>query len=56
MKKSKMQSYTSEYCLSGGDNAASREQIDNSIISKATTNEGEFVKAMQEGINNIGKK
>lgn len=56
MPKSKIESYTSEYCMSAGDNAVSRKQINKSIVSKATTNEGEYVKALQEGLNALSKK
>lgn len=56
MPKSKMDSYTSEYCMSAGDNAASRKQINKSIVSKATTNEGEYTKALKEGLDSIGQK
>ena len=55
MKESKMQAYTSEYCMSGGDNAAAREEINRSIISNSVTNEGEYRKAMQEDIDKIGE-
>jgi hypothetical protein len=53
VKKSRMDSYASEYCMSGSDNALSREQIQKSIVSKATTNEGEYRKAMEKGIEEI---
>lgn len=56
MKKSKMQAYASEYCMSGGDNTAAKEEINRSIISDQVTNEGEYRKAMQQGIDKIGKK
>jgi hypothetical protein len=56
MSKSKMDAYTSEYCMSTGDNAASRKEINQAIVSKATANEGEYVKALKEGLDSIGKK
>ena len=56
MPKSKIDAYTSEYCMSASDNAASRKQINKSIVSKATTNEGEYVKALKEGLDSIGQK
>lgn len=55
MSKSKMDTYTSEYCMSAGDNAVSRKQIDKSVISKATANEGEYVKALKKGLDKIDK-
>jgi hypothetical protein len=47
-KKSQMESFASEYAMSAGDNALSREQINNSITSKATANEVEYVKALKQ--------
>ena len=47
-KKTPMESFTSEYAMSAGDNALSREQINNSIVSKATTNEIEYNKALEQ--------
>lgn len=47
-KKSQMESFASEYAMSAGDNALSREQINNSIISKATANEVEYVKELKQ--------
>ena len=55
MKKSKIQAYASEYCMSGGDNTAAKKEINRSIISNSVTNEGEYRKAMQQGIDKIGK-
>jgi hypothetical protein len=52
-KKSKMESYTSEYAMSAGDNSVSREQINNSIVSPETANEGTYVKALKEGLKEI---
>lgn len=53
MPKSKMEAYTAEYCLSAGDNAVSREQINQSIVSKETANEGEYAKALQAGLEDM---
>jgi hypothetical protein len=55
LNQSKMDSYASEYCMSGGDNAASRKQIKDSIISKATTNEQSYSEALQEGLKEISE-
>lgn len=49
-KKSKIMAYASEYAMSAGDNALSREQINESIVSKATANEGEYIKALKKGL------
>lgn len=38
-QKSQMESYTSEYAMSAGDNALSRKQLNKSIVSDAMTNE-----------------
>jgi hypothetical protein len=38
-KKTQMESYTSEYAMSAGDNALSRKQLNKSIVSEAMTNE-----------------
>lgn len=42
------ESYQSEYAMSAGDNAVTRKRINQSIQSKATANEGEFVKALMK--------
>jgi hypothetical protein len=47
-KKTKMQSYTSEYCMSAGDNAVSRKQIDASIITPAAANEHSYRQEMMK--------
>lgn len=56
MPKSKMEAYTSEYCMSAGDNAASRKQMNQAIVSQETANEGEYTKALKAGLEQIGKK
>lgn len=48
MKKTKSEAYASEYCMSAGDNAVSRERIDASITTPAASNEHMFRKAMQQ--------
>lgn len=53
MKKTKMESYGSEYCMSAGDNALRRDQINASIISKATANEHSFREACMAGLDDI---
>ncbi len=47
-KKSQMESYASEYAMSAGDNALSREQINKSIISEAMTNEHKHREAFEQ--------
>jgi hypothetical protein len=49
-KKTKMQSYTSDYCMSAGDNAVSRKQIDASITTPAAANEHSYRKEMMKGL------
>jgi hypothetical protein len=53
LKKTKMESYGSEYCMSAGDNSLRRDQIDDSIKSKATANEHSFRQAAMAGLNGI---
>lgn len=48
MKKKKSEAYASEYCMSAGDNAVSREQINASITTPAAANEHMFRKALQQ--------
>lgn len=47
-KKSQMESYASEYAMSAGDNALSREQISKSIVSEAMTNEHKHREAFEQ--------
>jgi hypothetical protein len=54
-EKSTMEAYESEYAMSGGDNAASRKQINNSIVSEETANEVTFAKALMKGLGDIAK-
>ncbi|VBB05031.1 Hypothetical protein LUCI_0237 [Lucifera butyrica] len=53
MDKTRIESYTSEYCMSAGDNAASRKEINRSIVSKEMANEHSFREAAMEGLNAI---
>lgn len=53
MKKTDMESFASEYCMSAGDNSLRRDQIDASIISKATANEHSFREACMAGLEDI---
>ncbi len=55
-KKTKVDSYASEFCMSAGDNALSRDQINASITSNETANEHQYVEALMEGLQDIGKK
>ncbi|SDE56288.1 hypothetical protein [Sporomusa acidovorans] len=47
-KKTEMESFASEYAMSAGDNALSREQINKSIISEAMTNEHKHREAFEK--------
>lgn len=51
--KSTMEAFGSEYCMSAGDNALRRDQIDASIVSQATANEHSFREACMVGLNEI---
>lgn len=53
MKKTDTEAFASEFDMSAGDNAASRKQINDSIISEATANEHSFRKAAMAGLNDI---
>jgi hypothetical protein len=50
-KKTDTQAFASEYAMSAGDNAASREQIDKSIVSRATANEHSYREACMRGLD-----
>lgn len=50
LKKSKMNSFTSETATSAGDNALSREQKNSSINSKSTANDAEYLKELEQVI------
>lgn len=52
-KKSKTESYASEYAMSAGDNAVSREQINQSIVSPETANESTYAKALEKGLDEM---
>lgn len=52
-KKTDAEAFASEYCMSAGDNALRRDQINASIVSAATTNEHSFRKACMAGLNDI---
>lgn len=52
-KKSKIESYASEYAMNAGDNALSREQINKSIVSPETANESTYTKALEEGLDEM---
>lgn len=51
--KTKSESFGSEYAMSAGDNAASRKQINDSLISKAVSNEHSFRQACMAGLEDI---
>ena len=53
MPKTKSEAWGSEYCMSAGDNALRRDQIDASIVSQATANEHSFREACMAGLNEI---
>jgi hypothetical protein len=50
-KRTDTEAFASEYCMSAGDNASSRKQINKSIVSKATANEHSFREASMEGLD-----
>jgi len=50
-KKTQIQSYASEYAMSAGDNALSRKQINQSIVSEAMTNEHKHREAFEQSLN-----
>jgi hypothetical protein len=58
-EKTEMESFTSEYAMSGADNALSRKRINHSILAQtashadALTNETEHRKAMETENENI---
>lgn len=47
-EKTQMESYTSEYAMSAGDNALSRKQLNKSIVSEAMTNEHRHRQAFEQ--------
>lgn len=53
MKKTDAESFGSEYCMSAGDNALRRDQINAAILSKATANEHSFRAACMAGLDDI---
>lgn len=53
LKKTDAEAFASEYCMSAGDNALRRDQINAAIVSKATANEHSFREACMAGLNNI---
>lgn len=53
MKKTASEAFGSEYAMSAGDNAASRKQINESIVSEAVANEHSFRKACMKGLDDI---
>lgn len=50
-RKTDSQAFASEYAMSAGDNAASRKQIERSIVSRATANEHSFREACMRGLD-----
>jgi hypothetical protein len=52
-KKSKIESYASEYAMNAGDNALSREQVNKSIVSPETANENTYTQALKEGLDEM---
>lgn len=54
-EKTKIESYSSEYCMSAGDNAVSRKQIDASITVPAAANEHSYRQAMHHGLSDPDK-
>lgn len=54
-KKTDSEAFASEYAMSAGDNAASREQIDRSIVSGDVANEHSFRAACMSGLGDISQ-
>ncbi len=54
-KKTDSEAFASEYAMSAGDNAASREQIDRSIVSGDVANEHSFRAACMSGLDDISQ-
>jgi len=54
--KTKSEAFASEYAMSAGDNAASRKQINKSLVSKAVTNEHSYRQACMAGLEDIHGK
>lgn len=50
-KKTDSEAFGSEYAMSAGDNAKSRRQIDESIVSGAVANEHSFRAACMKGLD-----
>ncbi|MBP2649860.1 MAG: hypothetical protein H6Q74_685 [Firmicutes bacterium] len=55
-KKTTMDSFGSEYAMSAGDNAVTRQRINESIVSKATSNEHSFREAAEQELARISDK
>lgn len=53
MDKTETEAFASEYAMSAGDNAVTRERINASIVSKATANEHSFRQACMESLEDI---
>ena len=49
-KKSKIEHYASEYAMSAGDNALSRQQINQSLVAPAFANEETYITALEDGL------
>jgi hypothetical protein len=55
-KKTDSEAFGSEYAMSAGDNALSRDQIDKSIVSGAVANEHSFRAACMKGLDTVADK
>lgn len=55
-KKTEMKKFTNEFDMSAGDNALSREHINNSIVSEAMTNEHKHREAFEEFFKDMETK
>lgn len=55
-KKTDTEAFASEYAMSAGDNAVTRDSINASITSSAVANEHSFRKACMEGLEEIADK
>ncbi|MDT8900176.1 hypothetical protein [Anaeroselena agilis] len=54
-KKTDSEAFASEYAMSAGDNAVSREQIDRSIVAGEVANEHSFRAACMRGLDDISQ-
>ncbi len=54
-KRTDSEAFGSEYAMSAGDNAVTRERIDASIVSEDVANEHSFRAACMKGLDGIAR-